>query len=55
MVVEDDPTVADLTTEMLKGAGYAVFHANSAAAALEALAGGRSVDVVLSDVMMPEA
>ena len=53
MVVEDDPTVADLTTEMLKGAGYAVFHANSAAAALEALAGGRGVDVVLSDVMMP--
>ena len=53
MVVEDDLTVADLTTEMLKVAGYAVFHVNSAAAALEALAGGSRVDVVFSDVMMP--
>jgi CheY-like chemotaxis protein/two-component sensor histidine kinase len=53
MVVEDDLTVADLTTEMLKVAGYAVFHVKSAAAALEALAGGRGVDVVFSDVMMP--
>jgi CheY-like chemotaxis protein len=53
MVVEDDLTVADLTTEMLKVAGYAVFHVKSAADALEALAGGRSIDVVFSDVMMP--
>ena len=53
MVVEDDLTVADLTTEMLKVAGYAVFHVKSAAAALEALAGGSRVDVVFSDVMMP--
>ena len=53
LLVEDDLTVADLTTEMLKGAGYVVFHVKSAAAALEALAGGRGVDVVLSDVMMP--
>jgi PAS domain S-box-containing protein len=53
MVVEDDLTVADLTTEMLTVAGYAVFHVKSAAAALEALAGGRGVDVVFSDVMMP--
>jgi PAS domain S-box-containing protein len=53
MVVEDDLTVAELTTEMLTVAGYAVFHVKSAAAALEALAGGRGVDVVFSDVMMP--
>jgi PAS domain S-box-containing protein len=53
LLVEDDLTVADLTTEMLEGAGYVVFHVKSAAAALEALAGGRGVDVVLSDVMMP--
>jgi CheY-like chemotaxis protein len=51
--VEDDKNVASLTTEMLKSAGYAVLHVQSAAAALEALARARSVDVVLSDVMMP--
>jgi PAS domain S-box-containing protein len=53
LLVEDDVTVADLTTEMLKAAGYAVVHVKSAAAALEALAGGRRIEVVLSDVMMP--
>lgn len=53
LLVEDDLTVADLTTEMLEGAGYVVVHVKSAAAALEALAGGCGVDVVLSDVMMP--
>jgi CheY-like chemotaxis protein len=53
LLVEDDPTVADVTIEMLKTTGYAVVYVKSAAAALETLAGGRAVDVVLSDVMMP--
>jgi CheY-like chemotaxis protein len=53
MLVEDDVTVADLTAEMLKGHGYAVLHAKSAAAALKALSRGHSIDVVFSDVMMP--
>jgi PAS domain S-box-containing protein len=53
LLVEDDVTVADLTTEMLKAAGYAVIHVKSAAAALDTLADGRGIDVVLSDVMMP--
>ena len=53
LLVEDDPTVADLTTDMLKGAGYSVIHVKSAASALDALADGRGIDVVFSDVMMP--
>jgi signal transduction histidine kinase len=53
LLVEDDPTVADLTTDMLKGAGYTVIHVKSAASALDALADGRGIDVVFSDVMMP--
>ena len=53
LLVEDDVTVADLTAEMLKSAGYAVIHVKSAAAALDRLADGRGIDVVLSDVMMP--
>ena len=53
LLVEDDTAVATLTTEMLRSAGYAVQHVNSASAALEALARGRSVDIVLTDVMMP--
>jgi CheY-like chemotaxis protein/two-component sensor histidine kinase len=53
LLVEDDLAVADLTTELLKGTGYAVCHVKSAAAALETLSGERRIDVVLSDVMMP--
>ncbi len=53
LLVEDDLTVAEMTTSMLEAAGHAVFHAKSAASALDTLAAGRSVDVVFSDVMMP--
>ena len=53
LLVEDDPNVASLTAEMLKSAGYGVQHVKSATAALETLARDRSVDIVLTDVMMP--
>ena len=53
LLVEDDLEVAALTREMLKGLGYSVMHVTNAAAALGALANGRSVDIVLSDIMMP--
>jgi CheY-like chemotaxis protein len=53
LLVEDDLTVATLTTEMLRSIGYAVLHVKSAAAALDTLAAGRTIDVVFSDVMMP--
>lgn len=53
LLVEDDDEVAALVSEMLRQLGYEVTRASSAAAALGALADGRAVDLVFSDVMMP--
>jgi len=53
MLVEDDATVAQLTTRMLESVGFAVEHATSALEALEALPEARGADIVFSDVMMP--
>ncbi|MGJ5140895.1 response regulator [Bradyrhizobium oligotrophicum] len=53
LLVEDDDEVAALVGEMLRQLGYEVTRASSAAAALGALADGRTVDLVFSDVMMP--
>ena len=53
LLVEDDPEVAALTREMLAFLGFEVVHAASPDAALGALANGRQVDVVFSDIMMP--
>jgi signal transduction histidine kinase/ActR/RegA family two-component response regulator len=53
LMVEDDDEVATLVGEMLDQLGYAVTRASSAAAALGALANGRRIDVVFSDIMMP--
>jgi signal transduction histidine kinase/ActR/RegA family two-component response regulator len=53
LLVEDDEEVAALVGEMLGQLGYDVTRASSAAAALGALADGRSIDLVFSDIMMP--
>jgi nitrogen-specific signal transduction histidine kinase len=53
LLVEDDNEVAALTREMLSCIGFSVVHAASPGAALGALADGRSMDFVLSDIMMP--
>jgi signal transduction histidine kinase len=53
LFVEDDKEVAALTIEMLDSIGYKVTHVTSPAAALGALANGRAIDLVFSDVMMP--
>ena len=53
LLVEDDDEVAALVSEMLRQLGYEVTRVSSAAAALGALADGRAVDLVFSDVMMP--
>ena len=42
-----------LTREMLSCLGFSVIHVTSADAALGALANARSIDIVLSDIMMP--
>ncbi|QOZ78946.1 hybrid sensor histidine kinase/response regulator [Bradyrhizobium sp. CCBAU 53351] len=53
LLVEDDDEVAALVGEMLGQLGYEVTRAASAAAALGALADGRTVDLIFSDIMMP--
>jgi CheY-like chemotaxis protein len=53
LVVEDDGEVATLVAEMFREIGYDVTRAASADAALGALANGRHIDFVFSDVMMP--
>jgi signal transduction histidine kinase/CheY-like chemotaxis protein len=53
LLVEDDDEVAALVAEMLNQLGLEATRAGSAAAALGALANGRAVDLVFSDVMMP--
>jgi signal transduction histidine kinase/CheY-like chemotaxis protein len=53
LLVEDDDEVAALVIEMLGQLHLEVTRASSAAAALGALANGRAVDLVFSDVMMP--
>jgi len=53
LLVEDDVEVAALTREMLSELGFTIVHAASSTAALGALADARSIDIVLSDVMLP--
>jgi PAS domain S-box-containing protein len=53
LLVEDDDEVAALTSEMIRELGFVTTRVSGAAAALGALADGRRVDIVFSDVMMP--
>jgi PAS domain S-box-containing protein len=53
LLVEDDENVAALAADMVEQLGYQVTRVATAAAALGALADGRSIDVVFSDIMMP--
>jgi len=53
LVVEDDANVRDVTCELLRGLGYHVLEADSARAALALVEREASIDLVLSDVIMP--
>jgi CheY-like chemotaxis protein len=56
LVVEDDDNVRRFTTEALRELGYRVLEAGGAGAALGLLdAHGDGVDLLFSDVVMPEA
>jgi two-component system cell cycle sensor histidine kinase/response regulator CckA len=56
LLVEDEPMVRALTRKMLERAGYSVVEAVNGAAALVHLEGpAGDVDLVISDVVMPEA
>lgn len=53
LVVEDEPLVMMLETEVLHDAGYSVIEASSADQAFEVLRSRPSVRAVLTDVEMP--
>jgi len=53
LVCEDDDDVAALVVDMLTQLGHAPTRVKSAAAALGALADGRDIDLLFTDVMMP--
>lgn len=52
LVVEDEPSIADLLAVLLEAEGYRVMVAGNGREALERIAVSRP-DLVLSDVMMP--
>jgi two-component system NtrC family sensor kinase len=53
LLVEDNKDVAEAMAAMLETLGCTVKHAAAAAPALELLAAGEKVDLVLSDIVMP--
>jgi two-component system NtrC family sensor kinase len=53
LLVEDNKEVAEATMAMLESLGCTVKHAAAAEPALDMLAAGEQVDLVLSDIVMP--
>jgi len=53
LVVEDNPHVADVTSDLLAHLGYRTLHAENAADALETLEGSDEIRLVFSDIVMP--
>jgi CheY-like chemotaxis protein len=54
LLVDDDEAVRIVTAAMLRDIGYAVREADSGAGALAQLHGGDSVDVLMTDLIMPK-
>jgi CheY-like chemotaxis protein len=54
LVVEDDPLVRRLSSDSLRELGYTVLESESAAAALEILGAASKIDLLFTDVVMPE-
>ena len=54
LVVDDEPSVRRSTARLLQRAGADVLEASCAEEALAYGRGGRSIDVLLSDIVMPE-
>jgi CheY-like chemotaxis protein len=53
LLVEDEDTLRETTSEYLRLSGYAVLEAASAADALAAFVAGKRVDAVFSDIHLP--
>ena len=54
LVVDDDPMVRDLETQVLRVQGYKVLKAESAAEALRVAASTATIHLLITDLMMPE-
>ena len=54
LVVDDEPMVRDLETEVLRMQGYNVLAAGSAAEALRMAASTATIHLLITDLMMPE-
>jgi PAS domain S-box-containing protein len=54
LVVEDSAELADVTRRLLEPAGYRVTTASAPAEALDRLTAGLAVDLVITDVVMPD-
>lgn len=55
LVVEDDPFIRDMAVAELEEAGHQVMEAATGGQALRLLQTGISIDVLLTDIRMPEA
>jgi CheY-like chemotaxis protein len=53
LVVDDDPFIREVTLRRLTSLGYRAIAAATGAEALEALASGADVDLLLTDIRMP--
>ena len=53
LLVDDDPAVREVTAAMLEDLGYGVIEADDGAAALDLLAKGVRVELMLADFAMP--
>jgi len=54
LVVEDEPTMLELTSMMLEELGYQTLRAGNPAAALELVKKNPQLDLLITDVVMPE-
>ncbi len=53
LLAEDDERVRNVTAEVLRDAGFTVIAAADGVAALEVVRGGKHVDLLITDVVMP--
>ncbi|MBN1577123.1 MAG: response regulator [Chitinispirillaceae bacterium] len=53
LVVDDDPQILKLIQAVLEEGGYTVFTADDGVEAIELLELQKSIDVVITDIMMP--
>ncbi len=53
LVVDDEPTIRHLIDEVLDDAGYTVIHASDGASGLKVLQSGARIDLLITDVGLP--